>query len=300
MEPNEYLKKHHLMTYIQDLTSLVIENRNSKTLPREHPVTIMEKYFHKVLTGVHIYQRDYAFTASTLYNRACFIRMIWQCYHKGLTTVDILLSCTEFHQLLELVCADFSKKFTDSIARLITCKSHDSDSISFCDFIYTFQVLFYYEDFITDCERLFNIKVSSDVPSGDTDQDDTAAGGVIKGVVVLPRLQESDSPPTSTENAPQDINCTDSTLTWTKISDSVQKLCTTSKDPERVRPSEITIRDVIDSCIEDHNGRMFDYFLKNFCNSDGVNSEIGILPVKEQFRETAPPALGSPFRFNHH
>lgn len=296
MEPDKYLRKHHLMTYVKDLTCLVIENRNSKTLPKEDPITLMEKYLHKVVTGVHVYGRKYSFIVSTPYNRASFVRLVWQCYFKGLSVPEeMFLSCEEIYQLLQLLCVDFNQKFTDYAARLVSSyESIKCDKITFSKFMYMFQVLFYYDDFISDCEQIFNVQKLLDDRSSSDQQ---------KGVVVLPRLDVGAfSPSLPIDKYVSGCSAEPAVLTWMEVTDLIKKLCSNTevmKNPEKVCPSECAISSVLDIChtesAKEHN--MFDCFLRKFCSCDMVNAEIGILPAKESFIQTAPPHLGSPFRF---
>ena len=296
MEPERYLKKHHLLTYIQDLTSILIENKYSKGSQKPHPITLIQDYFHRVRIGIHVYQREYKYVYSTPYNRACFIRIIWQCYSKGLNQSNILMCYSEYLQLIQLVCRDFPSHFADEAVLLLSCVMNEPHKVSFCEFMYTFQVLFYYEDFIHDCERLFNVNVPdeyNDLPG--------------KGVVILPRLvdsptdKEEDShpvDPTSINNivsTPLINSTTSAENNVDQLYDQIAALCDSMpyKHFERGCPSTETIQQLFDSFKSSGVTVIsFNDFLNALCTSEYVNCNINVLPSRTTFNDTIPPEFG--------
>ena len=305
MEPENYLKKHHLLTYIQDLTSILIANndKSSKGSQKPHPIAVIQDYFHRVHIGIHVYQREYVYVSSTPYNRACFIRMIWQCYSMGLCQSNLLMSYSEYLQLIQLVCRsnDFPSHFTNRAATLsgdVGTELHHK--VSFCDFMYTFQALFYYEQFICDCEKLFN---ACEQGSCEHSKDDSPT---VKGVVILPRLVDDPTDKdgvsfTSSSNNIVSTPLIDSTSTVSvdTLYGRLVTLCgsTPYEHFEKVCPSIRTIDQVFDS-LKSNVSISFNDFLNVLCSSELTNHDIGILPSRQIFNNTVPPDFDQSINHN--
>ena len=277
MEPKDYMKKHSLLTYIEDLTGILLENRYfSKSFPKVHPISVIQEYFHTVLTGIHVYQREFNYVSATPYNRACFIRMIWQCYHQGLSVHSKgKMSCWEYYQLLQLLCHDFPTKFTDQTKALFSnVHSSEDVKISFSDFMYVIQVVFYYKDFVIECERLFEKYAKGINP--------------VKGVVVLPKL---DTPTTDTPTCDRPTSPEPATPITNNMDDMYDAILRNARDDDICSPSIDTIEKII-AQFKLSGKSDFEDFLIALCNNENVNSDIGVLPPKDLFNDTIPPSIG--------
>ncbi|KAJ8299446.1 hypothetical protein KUTeg_023506 [Tegillarca granosa] len=88
-----------------------------------------------------------------------------------------LLSIQEYHSLLSLLCSDFPFEPVQKTARIILLDDAMDCLISFGDFIYAFQVQFYYEEFLDKCHELYQSLLQTQrsprdpvvVPSGSDD-----------------------------------------------------------------------------------------------------------------------------------
>ena len=196
------------------------------------------------------------------------------------------MSCSEYYQLVQVLCHDFPSKFTDTALRLFS--GSGKADVSFCDFMYVIQVLFYYEHFLFDCERLFE---RYNHPTGNQ-----TPGTInrIKGVVVLPRpIDESDMP-----IAEQiDVNHTPSIDSVVTLDEAILMLY---KDREcsfigGVVPPMAAIRETLQLLkLTADESENFNNFLTVLCDNEQVNSDIGVLPPKDLFNETIPPIIGQP------
>ena len=299
MDPEEYVKKHHLMRYIEDAIAIVMRKGAAKN-HKIQPLAILTEYFHKVRTGVHVYSREYSYVSSTPYNRASFITIFWQCFYK-LEQVETVMNGSHYHQLVQLLCSDFPMKIIDDIIT-VHINIHgllipvSEVKLTFSDFIYLFQVLFFYEEFLMECETIYK----------------QLEGGVqhtthsVPSVVVLPRLDNSQEPkeiPLS-DSRYKVKDLTNSTLTSPSMRlssetflQAIENLCIKIRDwhPGQVAPSPKSVKNISEQC-----GTEITYqeFLAYLCKSSHVVSDIGILPLRDAFSLSDPPCIGKPMNFS--
>ena len=289
MDPKGYLTKHHLTTYIDDLTAIIIENRPSKVSTGVQPINTVLDYFHKVLTGAHVYSREYGYISSTPYNRACFIRMIWQCYYK-LNSERRCMKCSEYFQLIQILCDSFKCKFTDKMDTLFSRILATSEpKVSFSDFLYTFEILFFYEDFLQDCQRIFERH------NGTLSEQHT---GPVKSVVILPRF-ESETEMVKENAFPVSVSPVVSGEADVDLCSSVISLCTNirKKQLDKVAPSLGVVQEALAHF--ESREKSFDDFLISLCGCEQVVLDIGVLPPKAVFIDTLPPDIGTPVKLSY-
>lgn len=120
--------------------------------------------------------REYQFIHLTPHNRASFVKLFWKCYRQIGRKGD-LLSIQEYHSLVTLLCQDFPFEIVQKTARIILLDDALDCLISFTDFIYAFQVQFYYEEFLDKCLEIYQSMIQTQssprnpvvVPSGTDD-----------------------------------------------------------------------------------------------------------------------------------
>ncbi|KAL8601950.1 hypothetical protein ACOMHN_008442 [Nucella lapillus] len=76
-------------------------------------------------------------------------------------TQQDLLSIQEYHSLLGLLCTDFPFPLVQKTARIVLIDDALDCLISFSDFIYAFQVQFYYGEFLDKCGELYQSLLQS-------------------------------------------------------------------------------------------------------------------------------------------
>ena len=162
MDPDMYLKKHHVMTYINDVVSFLLERKDED--PKIRPYELLAEYFKSIKVGTHILFREYSFISATPHNRACFIKTFQSTYAE-IATKGELMQGVEYLSLLRLLCSDFPKEMVENVTKYLFGQIAMENLMLFPDFLYTFQTVFYYECFIGRCKM-----ICSDIASGQSPQ----------------------------------------------------------------------------------------------------------------------------------
>ena len=150
MDPEHYLKQHHVMTYVEDAVGFLLERKDEDTKVKLYE--LLANYFKSIRDGTHVLFREYAFVSSTPHNRASFIKLLHQNYNH-LASEGSLMSMTELLSLLRLLCHDFPTALIVKVAKVIFSHNALESLVSFRDFLYVFQVVFYYNNFLVECEE---------------------------------------------------------------------------------------------------------------------------------------------------
>lgn len=152
MDPDSYLRKHHLLTYVEDAILLLLscKDEDSKTKPFQ----LLTDYFKSIRNGSHIIFREYDFISATPHNRSSFIATFWRTYG-DVPECSVPMKIIEFHSLLKLLCSDFPLIEAQKVSRALFGSDTTSNVISFADFIYTFQVTFYFDYFLRQLETIY-------------------------------------------------------------------------------------------------------------------------------------------------
>lgn len=174
MSAEKYLAKHNVLIYFEDSIAQLLEHKEEN--PKMNSIKFLSEYFNSLRDGNHTMFREYTFVHITPHNRASFVRLFWKCYRQIGKKGD-LLSVNEYHSLLTLLCPDFPFEVVQKTARIILLDDAMDCLISFSDFIYAFQIQFYYEEFIEKVHEMYQSLVQTQrsprdpvvVPSGSDD-----------------------------------------------------------------------------------------------------------------------------------
>ena len=252
----DYLKKHYLEVYISDATYKLVARKHKD--PKTRSLPFLLDYFVGVRSGYHVFKRRYKYVSATPYNRQSFIKITWQAF-VNLIQQQVPMKGQEYHQLLQLLCNDFPISLIEQVINVITHHKPSQDSITFTEFIYTLQVIFYYQEFLNEVGNIFS-------RSGES------------SIIVLPPKD------TDTENIQNEM------LPLAQFTLSIQalheKIC--SNKPWLVLPSLTSLNDVIPGST--HQVTMLD-FLSYLCECEQINKQIGVLPPRELFLTTEPPVI---------
>ena len=272
LDPEHYLKKHHVLTYIEDVVHFLLERKDED--PKTKPFELLAEYFRSVKDGTHILFREYAFVSKTPHNCASFVKAFWQSYTE-VASRGGPMKIMEYLSLLRLLCYDFPTEVVQKVAQAVF--SHDAmeNVISFPDFLYTFQVLFCYKDFLNHCEGLF-----SSISSGQVHH--LSVGGTV--VVSIPSVAEQDStrPETAPENIVREYNSSPPEYTKQIDTEVFAKAVTNliqrqqEKEPWQCCPSVDTVREVLSGIPK----LSFLDFILALSRSERVNAELGVLPPR--------------------
>ena len=274
-DPEIYLRKHHVLTYIEDAVSFILERKDEDA--KTKPFELLAEYFKSIKAGTHILFREYAFVCATPHNRVSFVKLFLQSYTE-IAAKNELMRVADYLSLLRLLCHDFPVSTVQKIGQVLFTQNAMDNLVSFPDFLYTFQTLFYYEHFLSLCELIF-------MNGADTPRTSYGSSTV---VVSMPSATEQDSisrPTTSEgERTSQIISDTFQTEPSGKKLDSDTFVTAAVSLVQRLQVKEPWERcPAIDTLYEVMQGikslSFFDFVL-SLAKSEAVNSEIGVLPLK--------------------
>ncbi|CAM5121553.1 unnamed protein product [Eretmochelys imbricata] len=148
----EYLAQRHVLTYMEDAVSQLLENRED--ISQYGIARFFTEYFNSVRQGTHILFREFSFIQATPHNRASFLRTFWRCFRAVGKNGD-LLTAKEYHCLLQLLCPDFPVELTQKAARIVLMDDAMDCLMSFSDFLFAFQIQFYYSEFLESVAAIY-------------------------------------------------------------------------------------------------------------------------------------------------
>ena len=297
MDPELYLKKHHIMTYIEDVVTFLLERKDEDSKTR--PLELLAEYFKSIKNGTHVLFREYSFISSTPHNRASFVKLFWHSYSEVAVRGE-MMQLVEFLSLLRLLCYDFPAEIVQKVGEVLFSHNAMENLLSFPDFLFTFQVVFYYEVFLSQCQS-----ICSDLEKGQTPL--SLLGSTV--VVSIPSFTdqaESSSRPTSrssslVENSSglhhqgstlreseQYRNQVDPDMFTKAVFNLAYKL--KEKEPWHNCPSPAALTEVIGSM----QSCTFLDFVLALSRSDSVSAEIGMLPAKSSLLESDSSLQCSP------
>ena len=290
MDPKMYLRKHHIMTYIEDGATQLLNRKESKTLP----LVFLLEYFKSVQNGSHVKFREYAYISATPHNRASFIKLLNQSYF-NLSKDGVTMKTKDYLPLLQLLCSDFPP----NLVQLVGALHPPNTDINFTTFLYTFQVVFYYESFLVECHGIYHsLMMGLQYPQ---------AHKPVLSVVVLPRSDttslDDQAPSKPTPSAGHDksdvLNTTSglltalsdpacSTVSTITLTQSLVKLCERlqEKQPWITCPALSSIQSLLTDSSTDIS---LHSFICKFIASNEINQLIGVLPNKSDFLNSPPP-----------
>lgn len=152
----QYIDKHHLNVYFEDAVSQLLEYKEEN--PKVNVTKFFHEYFTSVVRGNHTLFRDFSFIKSTPHNCSSFIRSFWKCYRQ-VGKNGGLLNVKEYYSLVCLLCPDFPFDILQKTAKIILMDDAMDCLMSFSDFLYAFQVQFYFETFLDKCSEIYTFLV---------------------------------------------------------------------------------------------------------------------------------------------
>ena len=283
MDPELYLQKHHVMHYIEDAVTFLLERKDEdhKTKPFE----VLADYFKSVKNGTNVLFREYSSISCTPHNRASFVRVFWQSYAE-VAKKGSMMKVVEYLSLLRLICHDFPAELVQRVAQVIFSHNAMESLLSFPDFLYTFQVVFYYEHFLTRCEKLCTSVAGGHAPHTLRGTTVVVPVSGLDPLVSNSRLSTALDTQSSHESAIEMSKLVESTVFSRAVSSLIQKL--QDREPWHSFPSVDTVRTVLATVPSQFT--FYDFVLA-MSKSDTVSVEIGVLPCKAQLLSSSPPLL---------
>ncbi|XP_036391451.1 UPF0705 protein C11orf49 homolog [Megalops cyprinoides] len=247
---DEYLAEKNVLFYMEDAVNQLLEHKEEYT--QFGIARYFAEYFSSVRNGNHILFREFAYIRATSHNRASFIRIFWRCFRQIGKNGD-LLAVMDYSSLLQLLCPDFPPEMVQKTARIVLMDDAMDCPMSFADFLYAFQIQFFYEEFLENVAVIYQGLLSGKSPN----------------TVIVPTSTsvEQLSQLVTDETAAQEG--VDSSL----FSDCIEVLCERYKDDH---PSRCAIKEILKQ-----TQRMTFYgFLMALAKHEGISHDIGALPNK--------------------
>ncbi|XP_077453284.1 centriolar satellite-associated tubulin polyglutamylase complex regulator 1 [Stigmatopora argus] len=248
---DEYLAESNVLFYLSDALTQLLEHKEEYT---HFGVTrYLAEYFSSVKNCNHIFFREFNYISATPHNRASFIKVFWRCYRQIGKSGD-LLSSLDYSSLLQLLCPDFPMEIVNSAARIVSMDDGLDCLMSFSDFIYAFQLQFYYQEFLDSVLLIYQDLLAGKSPN----------------TVIVPTSTTVEQPPcliTEENNKEQDLEVDASTLAG-----CIDTLC------DRIKYSHPPM-----SCLQEalETGKVSYYSLMtSLAKHETINQIIGVLPSK--------------------
>ncbi|XP_039263024.2 centriolar satellite-associated tubulin polyglutamylase complex regulator 1-like [Styela clava] len=165
---SEYLERHEIVKYMEDAINQLLEQKDET--PKMVPARFLSDYFKSAHEGTNTLFREFEYVSATTKNRKSLISCFWRCFNK-LAGYGELLSGKEYHSLLCLLCYDFPLDIVQRTAHIVLMEDALDCLMSFIDFVYAFQIQFYYEEYLTLCKEVYEHLINGSsivVPTSDT------------------------------------------------------------------------------------------------------------------------------------
>lgn len=265
MDPELYLKKHHVLTYVEDAVTFLLQRKDED--PKTRPFELLADYFKSVRNGSHVLFREYAFVSATPHNRLSFLRIFWQSYTEVASRGE-LMRVSDYLSLLRLHCYDFPLSMVQKVGWVIFSHNTMESMVPFPDFLYAFQVVFVCEYFLARCEELCSV---------------IAAGhGSLRTTVVVsvPSYTAQDvsvsTPASGVGESVEDGTQIDAETFLKAVANLIQEV--REREPWHSCLSMETVREALNGV----ESLFFHDFVLALSRSEQVNAELGVLPPKTQ------------------
>ncbi|XP_073397734.1 centriolar satellite-associated tubulin polyglutamylase complex regulator 1 isoform X2 [Dendrobates tinctorius] len=243
--------QRHVLTYMEDALTLLLEHKDE--VDPSSIAKFFSEYFSSVSRGTHVLFRDFAFVQCTPHNRASFLRLFWRCFRTIAKNGD-LLAMKEYQCLLQMLCPDFPMDVTQKAARIVLMDDAMDCLMSFSDFLYAFQIQFYFSEFLENAAAIYQ---------------DLLTGKSINTVIV-PTSRSA----TPCQRQPYSDSLSPDGVDAPQFYQSLENLC------ERERHSTSPLLPIIAEILSAAPRITFYGFLMTLSKTAEINRSIGALPDK--------------------
>ncbi|CAL8292107.1 unnamed protein product [Boreogadus saida] len=248
---DEYLVETNVLFYLNDALTQLLEHKEEYT--QFGVIRYFAEYFSSVKNSNHVLFREYNYIKATPHNRASFIKVFWRCFRQIGRSGDVL-SMQEYSSVLQLLCPDFPVELVQSAARIVLMDDAVDYLMSFADFLYAFQLQFYYHEFLASVLTIYQ---------------DLLFGKSPNTVIVPTSIAVEQLPLLATEeNTSQELQ---EGVEASTLAECINGLCDRFKQSY---PSRTCMLDVLEQ-----SPKVTYYgFLMGLAKHDAINTEIGALP----------------------
>ncbi|XP_061773349.1 centriolar satellite-associated tubulin polyglutamylase complex regulator 1 [Nerophis ophidion] len=248
---DEYLAETNVLFYLSDALAQLLEHKEEYT--NVGVTRYFAEYFSSVKNSNHILFREFNYIRATPHNRASFIRVFWRCYRQIGMSGD-MLSMLEYSSLLQLLCPDFPVEIVKSAARIALMNEGANCLMSFSDFLYAFQLQFYYQEFLDSVQLIYQDLLAGKSPN----------------TVIVPTSASVEQIPCLALEEKRDLEIEASTLAG-----CIDALC------DRFRHSHPP-RSCLKDALEESGKVAYDSLLRSLAKHEVINQTIGALPSKTE------------------
>lgn len=254
---DEYLENSYVLFYLSDAVTQLLEHKEEYT--QFGVIRYFAEYFSSVKNSNHILFREYNYIKATPHNRASFIRVFWRCYRQIGKSGD-LLSMLEYKSLLQLLCPDFPGEMVQNASRIVLLDGATDCLMSFSDFLYAFQLQFYYQEFLESVLLIYQDLLSGKSPN----------------TVIVPTSTSIEQLPSvaAEENEREEQQQQDGVEPFT-LTECIVALCDRFKCSH---PPRSCMREALDQT----DKVSYYSFLKSLAKHETINQTIGALPSKAE------------------
>lgn len=247
---DDYLAETNVLLYLNDAVTQLLEHKEEYT--QYGVVRYFAEYFNSVKNGNHILFREFNYIKATPHNRASFIRIFWRCFRQIGKNGD-LLAAIEYSSLLQLICPDFPTEMVQNAARIVLIDDAVDSLMSFSDFLYSFQIQFYFEEFLDSVSVIYQDLLSGKSPN----------------TVIVPTSSSVEQLNSLAEDETEAQEAVDSAV----FVECIEALCERFKHSH---PSPTVVGEIL----ENSQRVSFYGFLMAMAKSETINQDIGVLPNK--------------------
>ncbi|KAF6020062.1 C11orf49 [Bugula neritina] len=251
---DDYLAYHNILTYIEDATAQLLRYR-ADIQAKIDVNKFFASYFTCLKEGKHAIFREFEFINSTPYNRACFVDTFHKCF-AALGKKGDLLAIRDYYALVSVLCSDFPYEMLQKTAKIVLIDDAHDCLISFTDFLYSFQLQLYYQEFLEASSNTYQSLLTESHSPRD---------------IVVPTDH-------TTQVHKEKQLPSNSTLTATEGVDSMKFYKSLSQLIDKYRfsiPSLATLKEILSASPT----TTFYGFLVALSKSEAINSGIGRLPA---------------------
>uniref|UniRef100_A0A8C0G087 Centriolar satellite-associated tubulin polyglutamylase complex regulator 1 n=1 Tax=Chelonoidis abingdonii TaxID=106734 RepID=A0A8C0G087_CHEAB len=249
---------------MEDAVSQLLENRED--ISQYGIARFFTEYFNSVRQGTHILFREFSFIQATPHNRASFLRTFWRCFRA--------VGKNGGNKLQSVVALCLLSSLSPPLAPRIVLMDDAMDCLmSFSDFVFAFQIQFYYSEFLDSVAAIYQDLLTGKNPN--TVIVPTSSSGQHRS-----RLAPSECSPLDGVEASLFYHC-------------LESLCDRSKYS---CPPSALVKEVLSSV----QRLTFYGFLMALAKHHGINRALGALPDKgdllldppmDQELEKLPPGV---------
>ncbi|KAI1904613.1 hypothetical protein AGOR_G00007420 [Albula goreensis] len=247
---DEFLAEKNVLFYLEDAVNQLLQHKEEYI--QFGIVRYFAEYFRSVKSGSHILFREFDYVKATAHNRASFIHIFWRCFRQIGKNGD-LLATMEYSSLLQLLCPDFPVEMVQKAARIVLMEDAMDCPMCFADFLYAFQIQFYFEEFLDSIAVIYQDLLSGKSPN----------------TVIVPTSTSLEMHP---QLATDDIAAQDG-VDSSLFCSCIEALCERYKHEH---PAKYAIKEILQ-----HSKCMSFYgFLMALAKHEGISHNIGSLPKK--------------------